>query len=414
MPSITRRTDKGIPRYHDCLVPENLEGSESDIFVLSGSEDLVAALISDGSEKSRFDEFEREGYRVRRYRPRIEGLFARVERWTRVETGETHWRSISKDNILTVYGLDARSRIADPDNPQHVFSWLICRSYDDTGNAIIYDYVGEDSAGVDLARSSERHRTREANRYPKRIRYGNRRPLLFDPDRPSFRTSHLEPHDLDRAQWMFEVVFDYGEAHYRDEPPDADRLVWSVASPNFETRWPSRKDPFSSCRSGFEIRTYRLCRRVLMLHHFDEELGCESCLVRSTTFHYSERRSGSFLSRVVQSGHKRRRRRSLSDPPAAAARLFYTTTPLEDPHFQGYQLKDVDPEGLANLPGASTVAIPPSRSGWRWNCRRPDRTGRHMAIQAQSRRGSVRRCPSGRQAPVARGPGAEAVSSSWI
>ena len=155
MPSITRRTDKGIPRYHDCL-PENLEGSESDIFVLSGSEDLVAALISDGSEKSRFDEFEREGYRVRRYRPRIEGLFARVERWTRVETGETHWRSISKDNILTVYGLDARSRIADPDNPQHVFSWLICRSYDDTGNAIIYDYVGEDSAGVDLARSSER------------------------------------------------------------------------------------------------------------------------------------------------------------------------------------------------------------------------------------------------------------------
>ncbi len=350
MPSITRRTDKGIPRYHDCL-PENLEGSESDIFVLSGSEDLVAALISDGSEKSRFDEFEREGYRVRRYRPRIEGLFARVERWTRVETGETHWRSISKDNILTVYGLDAQSRIADPDKPQHVFSWLICRSYDDTGNAIVYDYVGEDSAGVDLARTSERHRTREANRYPKRIRYGNRRPLLLDPDRPSFRTSHLEAHDLDEAEWMFEAVFDYGEAHYRDDPPDADRRVWSVASPNFETRWPSRKDPFSSCRSGFEIRTYRLCRRVLMFHHFDAELGCESCLVRSTAFHYSEKALGSFLSRVVQSGHKRRedgRYLARSLPPLD---LFYTTTPLEDPHFQGYQLKEVDPEGLTNLPG---------------------------------------------------------------
>ena len=26
-------------------------------------------------------------------------------------------------------------------------------------------------------------------------------------------------------------------------------------------------------RSGFEVRTYRLCRRVLMLHHFAEELG---------------------------------------------------------------------------------------------------------------------------------------------
>jgi RHS repeat-associated protein len=349
MPSITRRTDKGLPRYYDCL-PESLERSESDIFVLSGSEDLVAVLISRRSEQPSFDEFEREGYRVRRYRPRIDALFARIERWTCVETGETHWRSISKDNVLTVYGLDAQSRIADPENPRRVFSWLISRSYDDTGNAIIYDYVGEDSAGVDPARHSERHRIREANRYPKRIRYGNRRPLLLDADRPSFRTSHLEPHDPDGAEWMFEVVFDYGEAHRRDDPPDDERQVWSAASPRSDGPWLTRRDPFSSYRSGFEIRTYRLCRGTLMFHHFDEELGCESCLVRSTTFHYDEKPFGSFLSRVVQSGHKRQedgRYLTRSLPPLD---LFYTTTPLEDPHFQGYQLMDVDPESLANLP----------------------------------------------------------------
>ena len=33
---------------------------------------------------------------------------------------------------------------------------------------------------------------------------------------------------------------------------------------------PPRPDPFSTFRAGFEIRTLRLCRRVLMLHHFKE------------------------------------------------------------------------------------------------------------------------------------------------
>jgi hypothetical protein len=82
-------------------------------------------------------EFVRDGHRVKRYRPRIEGLFARVERWTCVESGKVHWRSLSKDNTLTVYGFDAGSLIADPENPHHVFSWLICHSYDDKGNAIL-------------------------------------------------------------------------------------------------------------------------------------------------------------------------------------------------------------------------------------------------------------------------------------
>ena len=100
LPAITRKTDKGLPRYRD--------GEESDVFILSGAEDLVPVLRArrrrgDGS----LDEFERDGYRVKRYRPRIEGLFARIERWTRIDDGDIHWRSLSKDNVLTVYGQDA-------------------------------------------------------------------------------------------------------------------------------------------------------------------------------------------------------------------------------------------------------------------------------------------------------------------
>ncbi len=92
IPSITRKTDKGLPRYFDA--------EESDIFILSGAEDLVPILVQNTQEN-----WEREtltpitinetNYRIQRYRPRIEGLFARIERWTNLISGETHWRSLS-------------------------------------------------------------------------------------------------------------------------------------------------------------------------------------------------------------------------------------------------------------------------------------------------------------------------------
>jgi hypothetical protein len=120
--------------------------------VLSGSEDLVPELELQGGAWKR-ETIERsvngEAYVVHRYRPRIEGLFARIERWTRKQDGDTYWRSISKDNITTLYGKTGQSRIADPQDAFRVFSWLICESYDDKGNAIVYDYVAEDSANVD-------------------------------------------------------------------------------------------------------------------------------------------------------------------------------------------------------------------------------------------------------------------------
>ena len=38
LPAITRRTDKGLPKYQD--------GDESDVFILSGAEDLVPVLVN--------------------------------------------------------------------------------------------------------------------------------------------------------------------------------------------------------------------------------------------------------------------------------------------------------------------------------------------------------------------------------
>jgi hypothetical protein len=99
LPSITRRTDKGLPRYED----------GSDIFILSGAEDLVPTLIEVSPGQWVHDELLRDGYLVRRYRPRIEGLFSRIERWAHTSGGDTYWRSISKDNV-TACATRARRR----------------------------------------------------------------------------------------------------------------------------------------------------------------------------------------------------------------------------------------------------------------------------------------------------------------
>jgi hypothetical protein len=333
LPSITRKTDKGLPQY--------LDGEESDVFILSGAEDLVPVLRDDGQKYE--DHTTAPGFSICRYRPRIEGLFARIERWTNVSTGEAHWRSISKDNITTFYGKDNNARIfdpADPDpiHPTRIFTWLICESYDDKGNALVYTYKAEDDKGIDIGAAHERNRLTNkhfAQRYLKRIQYGNRTPR------------HVNEDLRQRHDWMFEVVLDYGE-HY-----DAD----AQGQPTFvdiagDTRtWPVRADAFSTCRAGFEVRTSRLCQRVLMFHHFpaegaasvDELAVGQNCLVRATEFSHEETRIASYLTEVTQASFRRQGagyvRRAL--PPLQFA---YSKAEIQA------ELKTVDAASLENLP----------------------------------------------------------------
>lgn len=71
------------------------------------------------------------------------------------KTAISHWRTISRDNVTTLYGLDGNSRIADPADPQKIFSYLICRTFDDKGNIAIYEYASENDQGVDQAQAHE-------------------------------------------------------------------------------------------------------------------------------------------------------------------------------------------------------------------------------------------------------------------
>jgi RHS repeat-associated protein len=362
LPSITRKTDKGLPQYLDAV--------DSDVFILSGAEDLVPVYRQDADGTWVRDAFGRlvvhedelDGYRVRRYRPRIEGLFARIERWSKISSpGDVHWRSISKDNILTLYGHDANSRIADPLDAGRIFSWLICESRDDKGNGIRYIYKPEDGTWqsrpgqadpfkqvYQLNRGDADDARRTAQRYLQRVLYGNVKPLL---DAQGRRPRHLS--DLPRpptdtgADWLFEVRFDYGELD------DGDPTGQS------EKRWLYRPDAFSSYRPGFEVRTCRRCERVLMLHHIPDQPASPGRaaqpgyrgVVRSTEFTYDDetdpnlatRPVYSFLEQVVQTGWKREggliTRRSL--PPVE---FEYTKPEVQD------ALEDVDPESLENLP----------------------------------------------------------------
>jgi RHS repeat-associated protein len=336
LPSITRKTDKGLPKYQDA--------DESDVFILSGAEDLVPVLTENAGGQWLPEITSRKvngaNYRVQRYRPRIEGLFARIERWTnQANPTDTFWRSISSDNITTWYGKTSNSRIADPADPSRIFSWLICESYDDKGNVIGYQYEGENSDKVDLSQVHERNRTpdtRKANRYLKHIRYGNHAPYFPElTENPPWPT--LPPN----TEWYFEVVFDYGE-HDAEVPTPMGEIA----------PWPRRNDPFSTYRAGFEIRTYRLCQRVLMFHHFPDETNVRAdCLVRSTDFTYSyeenlaDARNPIFstLLSVSQSGYKRQ----------GSSYLKKSLPPLEfqytEPTIDG-TIHDMDADSLENLP----------------------------------------------------------------
>ncbi|WP_406389680.1 SpvB/TcaC N-terminal domain-containing protein [Streptomyces sp. NBC_00887] len=361
LPSVTRKTDKGLPRY--------LDAEHSDVFLLSGAEDLVPVLVEElAGQWVRMVLPDRtvdgRTYRVRRYRPRTEGLFACIERWTETATGVAHWRSISRDNVITLYGTDDESRVQGPPNPdgspRQVFSWLISETSDDKGNVVRYEYRAENSDKVEVTTAHEQCRTetsRATQRYLKRIRYGN-------------RTSALVGRRPDVDEWMFEVVLDYGE-HDTADP-----------SPRGEGTWLCRRDPFSTHRAGFEVRTYRLCQRILVFHHFPlEPTAGPDCLVRSLELSYNDEpttedgrgdRAVSLLISATECGHRRtdggRLRRALPPLEFAYSPLSLdAATDVRTPEGEAARLPvgapgttarwaDLDGEGipgvLATEPGA--------------------------------------------------------------
>ncbi|MEN3539328.1 SpvB/TcaC N-terminal domain-containing protein [Microbispora sp. ZYX-F-249] len=170
--AISLRTAKGIPRYRG-----------TDEYLLSGAETLVHV----GDEP-----------RGRRYRPRVDGLFARI-----LQIGD-HWEVTARNGLTSLYGTDDTCRIRNGDRPDEVFAWLLSETRDPNGNHVGYAYRREDNQLYLVA-----------------IRYAR-----------------------------YSVEFEYGE----------------------------RPDPFSTYRSGFEIRTTRRCEQIL--------IKADDVLIRSYRLRY--------------------------------------------------------------------------------------------------------------------------------
>jgi hypothetical protein len=305
VPMIARKTDKGLPRYRDA--------DGSDTFTLSGAEDLVPTLDAAGSPDIRDETEGGATYRVQRFRPRIEGLFARIERWTRAGDGDVHWRTHTPDNVRTLYGVTGASRVADPADGERIYEWLIEEVRDDRGNVTVYEYVAEDGRGVDPELPEEGHRRGGAfaQRHLKRVRYANATPHAAD-------AFHLE------------LVLDYGD---HDD---------AVPTPAPSRPWPVRADRFSSYRASFEVRTYRLCRRLLVFHSF-AELGPQPALVRSLDLAYAENAVLTKLVSMTERGYIRDGAgyRSESMPPIE---LDYAEPALSE------EVRELEPGALEHLP----------------------------------------------------------------
>lgn len=250
LPTIARKIDKALPVYQD--------DNEADVFILSQAEDLVPSLSqSNGSWTKDIFTTLLNGlrYTVQRYRPRVEGLFARLEKISVQNEPGFYWKVTTKENVATIFGRTEAARVSDPENPSRVFKWLPQLSYDDKGNCLEFSYEAEHLAQVPFTVNEKNRRSGLApftNKYLKRVLYGNKNPYYPD---------SANPYDVDAPadpEYFFEAVCDYGE-HDDDAP-----------TPTADGEWKCRLDPFSDYRAGFEIRTYRLCKRILFFHHFGE------------------------------------------------------------------------------------------------------------------------------------------------
>ncbi len=239
-PAISRATNKGTPNYN-----------ETDHFVIDGGNYLVPL-----KNKPRLETLDGQEYRVQLYAPRQLNDFSLIEYWqleSEPESPASFWKVTSKDHVISIFGRTDYAQIVNPDNNSQVFSWLLEEVYDTKGNHQLYHYKKENSLNVP-EEIYEKNRSIGAQRYLSCVCYGNDEPIadsiLLD--------ENLESSSI---EWHFEVVFNYGEYEL---PTENHSNPYEAIQ-----EWDCRPDPFSSYLPGFEVRTFRRCKGVMLFHRCD-------------------------------------------------------------------------------------------------------------------------------------------------
>ncbi len=348
IPGITRKTEKGLPKYN-----------EQDVFFLSGAEELVPCLDINGEILTEPDI---GNYKIQCYRPRIEGLFSRIQRWTDKTTGVIHWRVTSPDNITSVYGRSENARVSGRNNPGEIYEWLLEETLSAKGDHIYYEYV-KDNIIQSLPKIYEQNR-HYSQTYIRRILYGNA-PEKLDVQKKAICpkkevTDHIDPASRRVQHYFFEVLFDYGDL------PDIDQIpVGFDFQTHLQKSLPDetiRKDCFSNYRPGFELRTLRRCNRIMTLHHFNEGELMNAPLVKSMNFTYTNDKNTqiSMLTQARIFGYRKdpddnKRYLSKSMPPVS---FKYSEFNPSEQHYQPVDAKagDFPPSSLKD-PGFALMDI---------------------------------------------------------
>ena len=313
--------EHAVPRYHDADDPDPV-----------GHDDLgeLVPALTPGAAGWRGWREERGGYLVERYLPRTAQQPVHIERWTATVTGECHWIVTTADSQRHIYGRDARARIADPDDPRRVATWLLEESSDNRGNIVAYRYERENSDEV-MAGSPEARTLRPADAqiYLKAVQYGNRTPGVPD-------------------AFAFLHTFDYGD-HNDDIPaPEPDRP------------WPLRPDPHSR-RRGWLRSTHPppvSADPVVPSGGAGSRGATAEPGAGGSNFTYDLRENGSLLAAVTRHGRPRRsehhfsasqRHHDLHGPNCARPNLASARTSLESPTWGIATLDRSDGTGLPGL-----------------------------------------------------------------
>jgi hypothetical protein len=221
IPGVTRKTAKGIPRYQDY----DKELNERDTFILSGAEDLVPIFDNN-----------LDPITATRYRPRTEGLFAKIIHHHDARNQTNYWEVRSKDGLISYYGPNPAEKEKyhpkfenhttpatitkpklKPNDPGRIFSWSLTLTKDPFENRIEYLYEDRDRG--------------EAN--------GHQwdQPLLT-------QIRYVDYKEGQETKFLVTVTFEYED---------------------------KRDDPFSAYRAGFEIRTTKRCKSILIETHADKD-----------------------------------------------------------------------------------------------------------------------------------------------
>ncbi|MGH8068935.1 MAG: SpvB/TcaC N-terminal domain-containing protein [Candidatus Entotheonellia bacterium] len=291
IPGVSRKTSQGIPRYDEA----------KDIFILSGAEDLVPV-------EAYVEESQTQTHDRTRYRPRTEGLFARIEHHRIISrqgsaVASDYWEVRSKDGLVSFYGTERHAAahpdwqdpavVADPADSTKIFAWKLTCTRDPFGNRIAYEYARD--AGTE------------------------------------------GPHHWDQLYLR--------QIRYVDYTTDEGETKFLVS---VTLVYEDRPDAFFEHRPGFEIRTRKRCTGIEIRTHADEDR-----LVRTYHLIYLDQRDGladrlplngvSLLSQVTVVGHDGDRTEEL--PPLE---FGYTRFAPERRDFFPLRGRDMPPRSLAD------------------------------------------------------------------